>query len=99
MPLVQYVANPSPSDGTGEILLATTGTEARVLVLDGPAIEITGEEFQSIVANGYQLVVVDDEADDTSTPDPTPSSSPSPPATPTQSTGASSPTPTTPSGA
>lgn len=56
--LVKFIAPPSPSDRTEQIQVS----KSRFLVLGGPALDITMEQYRSIVQNGYQLQVIEDEA-------------------------------------
>lgn len=65
MPLVKYIGNSTPHDLTGAIRLKDDedGTP-RELVLGGPAVDVDGEEIQSIAANGYQVEFIEPGSDE-----------------------------------
>lgn len=59
--LAKYIGNPSASDRTEIIKLAVMDGKSRSLVLGGPAVEITAQEYYGILANGYQIELLDEE--------------------------------------
>jgi hypothetical protein len=74
MPLVKYIGNAVASSGVTAIDLAPGDDgEPRSLLLDGPAVQVTGEEFAKL-AGQFELQVVDGAPSVAPTPSPSPSS-------------------------
>jgi hypothetical protein len=87
MPLVKYIATPSPDDRTEELRLATKDGQARVAILGGDAVEMSDSEFYSLTANGYGLEAVGSKAQESESETAAPAPvAPTPPQSPAAST-------------